>query len=43
MKDKTASKCTEKPARKGPMTVPVQSYKRKDGTTVKKHKRHSPK
>lgn len=36
-------KCSEKPKRRGPMTVKVSSYKRKDGTKVPNHKRHTPK
>ena len=39
----TKGKCTEKPPRRGPMTVKVSSYKRKDGTKVDSHKRHTPK
>ena len=38
----TKGKCTEKPPR-GPMTVKVSSYTRKDGTKVDSHKRHTPK
>ncbi len=36
-------KCTEKPPRRGPMTVKVHKYTRKDGTRVSSHKRHTPK
>ena len=36
-------KCSENPPRKGPMTVKVDGYKRKDGTRVPSHKRHTPK
>lgn len=36
-------KCSEKPARKGPMTVKVKGYTKKDGTKVNPHKRHTPK
>ncbi|WP_289183152.1 hypothetical protein [uncultured Dubosiella sp.] len=36
-------KCSEKPPRKGPMTVKVNPYKRADGTKVEGHKRHKPK
>ena len=36
-------KCSEKPKRKGPMTVTVDGYKKDDGTRVKPHKRHKPK
>lgn len=39
----TKGKCTEKPPRRGPMTVKVSSYMRKDGTKVDSHKRHTPK
>ena len=35
-------KCTEKPPRRGSMTVKVHSYTRKDGTRVDSHKRHTP-
>lgn len=35
--------CSEKPPRKGPMTVNVNSYTKKDGTKVESHKRHTPK
>lgn len=37
----TKGKCTEKPPRRGPMTVKVSSYTRKDGTKVDSHKRLS--
>ncbi len=37
------NKCTEKPPRRGPMTVKVSSYTRRDGTHVSSHKRHTPK
>lgn len=37
------SKCSEKPPRKGPMTVKVKEYTKKDGTKVDSHKRHTPK
>ena len=30
----TKGKCTEKPPRRGPMTVKVSSYTRKDGTKI---------
>lgn len=36
-------KCTEKPPRRGPTTVKVKGYTRKDGTHVDAHKRHTPK
>lgn len=36
-------KCSEKPARKGPMTVKVKGHTKKDGTKVSPHKRHTPK
>lgn len=36
-------KCSEKPPRKGPMTVKVNGYTKNDGTKVASHKRHSPK
>jgi len=36
-------KCSEKPARRGPMTVKVKGYTRKDGDRVDAHKRHAPK
>lgn len=36
-------KCSEKPARKGPMTVTVKPHTKKDGTKVPGHKRHTPK
>ena len=36
-------KCSEKPPRKGPMTVKVKGYVRDDGTKVGPHKRHKPK
>lgn len=36
-------KCSERPPRKGPMTVKVSGYTRKDGTKVESHKRHKPK
>lgn len=36
-------KCSEKPKRRGPMTVKVKRYTRKDGTKVPAHKRHTPK
>ena len=36
-------KCSEKPARKGPMTVKVSAHTKKDGTKVSAHKRHTPK
>lgn len=39
----TKGNCSEKPARKGPMTVKVSSYTKKDGTKVDTHKRHTPK
>ena len=39
----TKGKCTEKPARRGPMTVKVDGYKKADGTKVGSHKRHTPK
>ena len=39
----TKGKCTEKPPRRGPMTVKVSSYTRKDWTKVDSHKRHTPK
>ena len=39
----TKGKCSEKPSRKGPMTVKVSSYTKKDGTKVDSHKRHTPK
>lgn len=35
-------KCSEKPPRRGPMTVRVKSYRRRDGTFVSAHKRHKP-
>lgn len=35
--------CSEKPARKGPMTVKVSGHTKKDGTKVSPHKRHTPK
>lgn len=40
---KIKGKCAEKPQRKGPMTVKVNPYTRKDGTKVEGHKRHTPK
>ncbi len=39
----TKGKCTEKPPRRGPMTVKSKFYTRKDGTKVDSHKRHTPK
>ncbi len=39
----TRGKCTEKPPRRGPMTVKVKPYTRNDGTRVSGHKRHTPK
>jgi len=38
-----AGKCSEKPPRKGPMTVKVKGHTRKNGVKVKPHKRHKPK
>lgn len=43
MATKSKGKCSEKPARKGPMTVSVHKYTRSDGTKVEAHKRHTPK
>ena len=43
MARKSSGKCSEKPPRRGPMTVHVGSYTRKDGVTVKEHNRHTPK
>lgn len=40
---KRKGKCSERPRRKGPMTVKVSSYRKKDGTKVDGHKRHKPK
>jgi hypothetical protein len=37
------NKCSEKPPRKGPMTVKVDKYTKQDGTKVEGHKRHTPK
>lgn len=36
-------KCSEKPPRRGPMTVKVKGYTREDGTKVDSYKRHKPK
>lgn len=36
-------KCSEKPARKGPMTVKVKPYTKKTELKVGGHKRHTPK
>ena len=36
-------KCSEKPPRRGTMTVKVKGYTREDGTKVDPHKRHKPK
>lgn len=36
-------KCSEKPPRKGPMTVKVGGYVKNDGTKVDAHRRHKPK
>jgi len=37
-------KCSEKPPRKGPMTVKVSSHTRENGNVkVSAHKRHTPK
>lgn len=36
-------KCSEKPPRRGPMTVKVKGYTREDGTKVDPYKRHKPK
>lgn len=38
-----AGKCSEKPPRRGPMTVKVKKHTRKGGIKVKSHKRHKPK
>ena len=35
-------KCSEKPPRKGPMTVKVEKHIKQDGTKVESHKRHTP-
>lgn len=37
-----SGKCSERPPRRGPMTVKVKRYIRKDGVKVKSHKRHKP-
>lgn len=39
----TKGKCSEKPPRKGPMTVRVNGYTKKDGTKAPPHSRHKPK
>jgi len=36
------AKCSETPPRRGPMTVKVKGHVRKDGTSVKPHRRHKP-
>ena len=39
---KSKGKCSEKPRRRGPMTVKVNSYYRKNKTLVRSHRRHKP-
>ena len=40
--DLMAGKCTEKPPRRGPMTVKVKGHTRKGGVKIVPHKRHTP-
>ena len=42
MARKSSGKCSENPPRRGPMTVHVRKYTRKNGTVVGEYNRHSP-